>query len=211
MRKSGSCLLLIFLSTFILCGALHAQEWVRVFRIDDGDTIVLADGRRVRYIGINTPEIGHDGQDSEPFARKAKAFNRHLVEDRRVRLEFDCEKTDRYGRLLAYLFLEDGVFVNKTVVAAGYAYVLYRHPNDRYTDVLLQAQREAMRLRKGIWHDWKERTGPYTANIKSKRFHLESCPFGKQTASENRRRFERQWDAFREGYAPGKRCLGTPK
>ena len=144
MRKTGYRLSSIILMLFIFGWVAHAQEWFQVSHVDDGDTIVLTDGRRIRYIGINTPEIGHMGRKSEPFARKAKAFNRYLVTGRRIRLVFDREKKDRYGRHLAYLFLEDGTFVNKKIVAAGYAHVLYRHPNDRYADVLLKAQRKAM-------------------------------------------------------------------
>ncbi len=78
----------------------------------DGDTVVLADGRHVRYIGIDTPEIDHAKQQAEPLAYGARSVNRQLVEGQSVRLEYDRETTDRYGRTLAYVYRGDGVFVN---------------------------------------------------------------------------------------------------
>ena len=114
MRKYFLNLCLI-LSTFLLIGATTAvkQQWFSVKWISDGDTIVLDDGRHVRYIGINAPEIAHDNHKAEPFGYEAKKYNQSLLRSQKVRLEFDKEKHDRYGRLLAYIFLSDGIFINK--------------------------------------------------------------------------------------------------
>lgn len=190
-----------------LAGAAHAVERVQVRWVDDGDTVVLADGRRVRYIGIDAPELAHADRPAQPFAVAARRFNERLVRSRRLRLEFDREKTDRYGRHLAYLFDETGAFINRMLLSEGLAWVLYRRPNDRYHDLLLKSQQAAMDARQGLWRNWREQSGRYLGNIRSKRFHLESCPYGRQTRPQNRIHFSRQWDAFRQGYAPGRKCL----
>jgi micrococcal nuclease len=80
--------------------------------VNDGDTIVLANGWRVRYIGIDAPEIDYENHKSEPYGDKALSFNKKLVLSQKIGLEFDKDRHDRYGRLLAYIFLADHSFVN---------------------------------------------------------------------------------------------------
>jgi micrococcal nuclease len=191
----------------LIGGAAANQKWIRVKWVSDGDTIVLADGRHVRYIGINAPEIAHDNSKAEPFGYTAKKYNRFLVGSKKVRLEFDKEMHDRYGRLLAYIYLSDGTFVNKAMIEKGYAYVLPRKPNVKYEKLLLQSQRDAMSKKRGIWQNWKEDESEYFGNKFSRRFHLKSCPFGKKIKKRNWIIFKRKWDAFWSGFAPGKRCL----
>ena len=183
------------------------HQWIRVKWVSDGDTIVLADGRHVRYIGINAPEIAHDNCKAEPFGYAAKKYNQYLVGSKKVRLEFDKERHDRYGRLLAYIFLADGTFVNKTMIEKGYAYVLPRNPNVKYERLLLQSQRDAMSKNRGMWQNWKEKEGEYVGNKFSRRFHSKTCLYGKKIKKRNRIIFKRKWDAFWSGFAPGKRCL----
>jgi len=100
---------------------LHAGEWYRVKAVIDGDTLLLADGRFVRYIGINTPEIAHKDKPGEPFGKAATRYNAELVGTGRVQLEYDRQKHDHYGRLLAYVYNEKGVMVNRAMIAAGMA------------------------------------------------------------------------------------------
>ncbi len=89
---------------------------VQVVRVIDGDTIevccVFGDREKVRYIGINTPETHHPMRGVEPYGMEASEANRKLVDGKTVRLEFDVQEQDRYGRLLAYIYLEDGTFVD---------------------------------------------------------------------------------------------------
>jgi len=89
---------------------------VQVVRIIDGDTIevccVFGDRVKVRYIGIDTPEIHHPMKGVEPYGKEAVETNRKLVDGKTVRLEFDVEQRDKYGRILAYVYLEDGTFVD---------------------------------------------------------------------------------------------------
>ena len=201
---------LLFFLFFLLSDSGYAKDYFYVKWVDDGDTIVLGDGRRVRYIGINAPEIAHGNQKAEPRAYAAKSFNKKLVLGKEIVLEFDSERNDHYGRILGYVFLKDGSLVNQMILAQGYAYCLYRSPNIKYTDVLLNAQRLAMQTNGGIWSSWKEKEGHYLGNKKSKRFHLPTCPLAKKIAPQNRICFRRKWDAFWEGYAPGKRCILSP-
>src|SRR3954447_12250113 len=89
------------------------SEAARVQRVVDGDTVVLAGGERVRYIGVDTPESVKPGTPVQCFAEAASHFNTRLIEGERVRLRFDAERRDRYGRLLAYVYrARDGMFVN---------------------------------------------------------------------------------------------------
>ena len=118
-----------------------------------GDTIdvQLADRvEKVRYIGVNTPEIHHPIKGEEPGGREAAEVNRRLVAGRHVRLELDVRTRDRYGRLLAYVWLGD-TMVNAELVRRGYAQVMTVPPNVRYQDLFLKLQREARDAGRGLW------------------------------------------------------------
>jgi len=125
-----------------------------VVRVVDGDTIeVELDGQRykVRYIGVDTPETRHPQQGLECFGREATEKNRELVEGKTVYLEKDVSETDRYGRLLRYVYLADGTFVNAELVRLGYAQVATYPPDVRYADLFLRLQREARQAGRGLW------------------------------------------------------------
>ena len=191
----------------------HADGWVRARWVADGDTIVLQDGRHVRYIGIDTPEIDHKNHRAAPMGAAALSMNRQLVEGWRLRIFHDRELKDRYGRTLAYVYRSDGLFVNAELLKHGFAYALYRFPNTSKAIILLAAQREAMEKRLGIWRlvD-KTETPPhaYLGNRRSRRFHAHDCPMGKKTAEKNRVWLNNQWTAFMAGYAPAKECIEFP-
>jgi micrococcal nuclease len=194
--------------------ASDAAEWVRARWVADGDTIILQDRRHVRYIGIDTPEIDHKNNHAAPFGIEALSRNRQLVEGWRLRLVFDREKKDRYGRTLAYVYRSDGLFVNAELLKEGLAYVLYRFPNGRRkAKTLLSAQREAMEKHVGIWQLVNKNETPvhaYLGNRRSKRFHIHGCSMGKKMADKNRVWLKNQWTAFFAGYAPAKDCIPFP-
>jgi micrococcal nuclease len=130
----------------------------RVVRTVDGDTIHvrLASGvEKVRYIGINTPEVHHPTRGEEPGGREATEVNRRLVGNRSVRLEPDVQTRDHYGRLLAYVWVRgaDGaeVMVNAELVRLGYAQVMTVPPNVRHQALFLALQREAREAGRGLW------------------------------------------------------------
>jgi len=125
-----------------------------VVRVVDGDTILVTiagEEFRVRYIGINSPELGHDGAADDPFAQEAAAANRALVEGQTVYLEKDVSETDRHGRLLRYVFLEDGTFVNATLVRSGLAWAREYPPDLARQDELMVALDEAGAASRGLW------------------------------------------------------------
>jgi micrococcal nuclease len=124
-----------------------------VLRVIDGDTIVvLLDGHqeKVRYMGMNTPETHHAHKGIEPFGPEAAEADRRLVEGKTVRLEFDVQGRDKYGRLLAYVYVGE-VMVNAKLVRQGYAQVATYPPTVQYVDLFRQLQREAREAGRGLW------------------------------------------------------------
>jgi micrococcal nuclease len=126
---------------------------LRVIRVTDGDTFhVLRDGRAVtiRLIGIDTPEVGWYGGPAECHGARAGRFLRQRLDDETVRLEFDRDRLDPYGRTLAYAY-HRGRIVNVLLVRRGYARVRIFEPNDRYEDLLRRAEDAARGEGTGLW------------------------------------------------------------
>ena len=125
----------------------------RVTRVVDGDTVeARIDGRSedVRYVGVDTPESVKPDTPVECYAIAASHFNADLVEGETVRLDFDAERRDVYGRLLAYVHLGDE-FVNAELVRRGYATTLTIAPNTRYANLFDRLEREASAAGRGLW------------------------------------------------------------
>ncbi len=122
-----------------------------VVRVVDGDTVVLDGNEKVRLIGVNTPETVDPRKPVERFGKEASAFTKSLLEGKRVRVEHDVEPKDRYGRTLAYLFLEDGTFVNLRLVEGGYASAYRYPPNVKHAERFRDAERAAREARRGLW------------------------------------------------------------
>jgi len=125
----------------------------RVTRVVDGDTIdVDIDGvvHRVRYIGIDTPETVHPSEPVECFGKEASDKNSELVDGKIVRLEKDVSETDKYGRLLRYVWVGE-IFVNDYLVRYGYAYASTYPPDVKYAGQFAQAQRQAIENNRGLW------------------------------------------------------------
>jgi endonuclease YncB( thermonuclease family) len=180
---------------------------VKVHWVDDGDTIVVAGGERIRYLGINTPEVAHKDEPGEPFGDEAKAFNKKLVQGRWINLELAEQQRDPYGRLLAYVFLADGTFVNGELVLQGYAHLLRKQPKLRYWERLLALQRQALKEKKGMWSLPVVKPEKfYIGNKRSWIFHRPHCQFGRKTAASNRLRFRDRYEALYHGFSPGRRC-----
>jgi micrococcal nuclease len=124
-----------------------------VTRVVDGDTIHVDVGgciEKVRYIGVNTPEVHHPGKGEEPGGRAAADVNRRLVSGHRVRLELDAQARDRHGRLLAYVWVAD-TMVNAELVRRGFAQVMTIPPNVRHQSLFLKLEREAREAGRGLW------------------------------------------------------------
>ncbi len=129
----------------------------QVVDVINGDTIeiLLADGTRekVRYIGVDTPETRHPRKGLECFGKEATAFNKSLVLGKRVWLELDAQERDRYGRLLAYVWLDPQKqrMANALLLAEGYAQISTIPPNVKYAELFQKLQREATSNHKGLW------------------------------------------------------------
>lgn len=130
-----------------------AARIAAVERIVDGDTIKLRNGERVRYIGVDTPELARDGRPAQPFALEAMECNRALLGNGTVKLVFDEERTDRYGRLLAYVYAgpDHTVMVNRELVRRGCARTLSIAPNTEHAREFRDLERAARAARRGLW------------------------------------------------------------
>ena len=128
-----------------------AAERHRVEKVFDGDTILLDDGQKVRFLGVNTPETDNKYKTAETGGEQAKNWLRQRLEHHYVTLQTDVELQDKYGRSLAYVFTDDQQLVNQELVKNGLAMVSIFPPNLKYTDTLLAAQQQAEQSRLGLW------------------------------------------------------------
>jgi endonuclease YncB( thermonuclease family) len=125
-------------------------ENVVVKRVVDGDTIETEGGSKVRYIGIDTPETVDPGGSAECFGEEASKYNRELVEGKEVRLEKDVSETDKYGRLLRYVWIGDSM-INEILVREGYARSTTYPPDVKYQDRFREAEKLAREENLGLW------------------------------------------------------------
>ena len=140
------------LGAFELCDADQADAYGTSAYIYDGDTLRLEDGTRVRLLGINSPEIGRDGKPSQPYAKAALSAVRRLIPaGTKIGLRFDKERTDKYGRTLAHVLLENRVNVQTRLLRAGLATTLVVPPNEVNADCYARVERTAMDRALGIW------------------------------------------------------------
>jgi micrococcal nuclease len=194
---------LVFLVAFVALSFTPLPTHV-VKSVFDGDTILLKNGYKIRYLGVDSPEMG---EKPEHMAVEALELNRTLVSGKRVRLEFDRVQEDRYGRKLCYVFLDGGEMVNAVLVRRGLAHVLASGTDIKYFQRLLDAQRLAMQERIGIWsREAAENEKLYAGNTGSLVFHRPRCDRGKEIARQNRRTFPTRLAAFWEGYHPCRIC-----
>jgi endonuclease YncB( thermonuclease family) len=208
--KRNIFLFIILSLTLALDGvfSFSNEKIARVRFVYDGDTILLSSGEKVRYLGIDAPELDPEGKGHEFMALQARRFNINMVKGKLVRLEFDREKRDRYGRLLAYVYLvETGQMVNVLLLKNGLAHVLLKEPNLKYRRLFIKMQREAMKRKIGIWsRPFKNEERYYIGNKRSFIFHRPDCPFGKRMRPKNKIIFKNCYQAFWAGYSPCRRC-----
>ena len=144
-------LALLLLISAMGCAVISAPPTVT--RVIDGDTIeVNIDNAiyKVRYVGIDTPELDDKRAEYFSLAQEATRFNRQLVERETVRLEEDISQVDKYGRLLRYVYVDD-IFVNAELVRQGLACVKAYPPDTKYLAYLEELEAEARQAGRGIW------------------------------------------------------------
>lgn len=151
---------LIFLFTFLFFFAqaqLQENIFYKVSKISDGDTFYVktenSEKFKIRLIGIDAPESYNLGLKfhKEYFGKEAKIFVTNLLKNKKVKLTFDVQKTDRYGRILAYVYLENGVFLNQYLVENGFAVVSTFPPNVKFVEVFTKAEKSARNKKLGLW------------------------------------------------------------
>jgi endonuclease YncB( thermonuclease family) len=135
------------------CPAERTSERVRVVHVYDGDTIKLVDGRRLRLIGINAPEIRDDASRSQALAEKARSALRMLLDryNRTLNLQYGRQNRDHYGRLLAHAFLDDGTNVAVRLLQQGMATALVVPPNTWGHDCYASVEAAARAEQRGLW------------------------------------------------------------
>ncbi|CAN5160014.1 hypothetical protein BH09PAT2_BH09PAT2_06730 [soil metagenome] len=132
-------------------------EEAEVAKAVDGDTIQLTTGEKVRYVGMDTPETKHPTKGVQCFGHEASDKNKALVEGKKILMEKDVSETDRYGRLLRYIYLpnpeatHEALFVNEYLVEQGYAHVLTYPPYVKYNQIMLDAETVARTNNRGLW------------------------------------------------------------
>jgi len=139
-----------WLFIILLFTSLYGQEVVRVKRVIDGDTLLLTNDERVRLIGVDTPETKHPEKPVERFGEEAYRFTQRMVEGKEVRLEYDQTKRDRYGRILAYVYLLDGAFLNAEIIKQGYGFAYTKYPF-KYIEEFRRYEKEARENGRGLW------------------------------------------------------------
>jgi len=157
--------------------------WRTCIGVVDGDTIVLDGNQKVRLIGVDTPETSDPRKPVQYYGREACEFTKGLVEGKKVRLDYDWNKRDKYGRTLAYVFLEDGTFLNAEIIKKGYGFA-YQHFLFKYYDEFKQYEREAREKGIGLWATMEEPEQEAANKAENpivyitrtgKRYHREGC------------------------------------
>jgi len=200
-----------------------------VTRVIDGDTIEIEGGKKVRYIGIDTPETVDPRKPIQCFGVEASNKNKELVEGKRVRLEKDVSETDKYERLLRYVYVGE-LFVNDYLARQGYAYAYTYPPDVKYSEQFVQAQKEARENNRGLWKTCPvSTTTPTTTSISlpaqspntnctikgnisssgEKIYHLEGCASYNVTKideARGERWFCTEEEAITAGWRKAKNC-----
>lgn len=205
-----------------------------VTKVVDGDTVHVDIGGRtekVRLIGVDTPETVHPDRPEEPFGREARAFARAELDGQKVWLELDVRERCKYGRLLAYVWLEQPVsgteaevrakMFNAGLLLEGYAQVMTVPPNVKYTDLFVKFQREAREGNRGLWGIAPQdpaatqepatpqdpaAKGAFVGSAKSDKYHLPDCRWAERIAPANEIWFASAAEAGAQGYKPCGTC-----
>ena len=170
LRKSLYFLLILMTFSLVSCREKPApsnistsvgntsREFRKVYKVIDGDTFWMKDEfgqiEKIRLTGIDAPESRKSShKDIQRFGKESKDFLTNLLKGKRVAFEYDVQKTDKYGRTLAYVYLEDGTFLNDYLIRYGYAKIVTFPPNVKYHKKLLASERYARQHSLGMWKE----------------------------------------------------------
>ncbi|MCE7057579.1 thermonuclease family protein [Algoriphagus sp. AGSA1] len=144
MRKFLLALIFLF-STFTLLFAQERYGPYKIHKFVDGDTFWVKMGagknEKIRLIGVDTPEVKWEGlTEEQPGGKEASEYVKNMLKGKKVLLEYDVQKYDRYGRTLAYVYLEDSTFLNAHLLEMGLARLATFPPNVRYVEFFREVQ-----------------------------------------------------------------------
>ncbi len=161
-QRLSIILIIIFYFLYLSCISSREKsiliEYLEVKSVVDGDTFWADNGSengvKIRLIGVDAPETRNTGRKAIGYyGQQSKEYLTRLLENKKVRLEYDIDKTDQYDRTLVYVFLTDGTFVNAELVRRGYAMVMTIPPNVKYADIFVKLERKARRNNRGLWNE----------------------------------------------------------
>lgn len=155
------------------------EKYYTITKVIDGDTYIINNGEKIRLIGVNTPEIHHPIKGVEYFGKESAEYAKRILINQKVTLKYDVGERDKYGRLLSYVYLADGTFVNALLVKEGYARIMTVPPNVKYADLFLKLEREARKNKRGLWSGQSEKSIIIKGNINRKGEKIYHLPGGK--------------------------------
>jgi len=180
MKINKNSLLILLLIVFSIYSSFNNQEWRICIRVIDGDTIVLDRNEKIRLIGVDTPETKDPRKTIQYFGEEAYKFTKRLVEGKKVTLEYDQFLTDKYGRTLAYVYLEDGTFVNAEIIRQGYGFAYTQYPF-KYLEEFRAYEREAREKGRGLWAVKEETSSSEDITVyitkTGNKYHRASCRY----------------------------------
>lgn len=220
MHKRKRRYLIILMVLFLSVGITRfLDKTYHVIRVIDGDTIEInysGKKEKVRLIGIDTPETKHPTKGVQPYGLQASAFTKENLEGEKVTLEFDVQERDCYGRLLAYVYTQDGTMFNGWLLEEGYAQIATFPPNVKYEEFFKTLQKEARQNNRGLWglekgeivdeHYTIQTKGILVGSIHSDKFHKPDCKWAKKISEKNQIWFKDAADAREYGYKPCGAC-----
>lgn len=174
-----------------------------VQRVIDGDTVELVGGDKVRLLALDTPERG------EKYYDTAKRLLESLVKGKSVRLEYGNARRDRYGRMLGYLYVDDTLLANRTLIDSGLGYLYLFEDNDLSkpeVKEMLASQRVAIGRKVGLWSVSREAEKYYVATDRSFRLHRPSCDAVRNLKPGRYRTFKTREEGLAEGLSPCREC-----
>jgi len=199
---------------FAIFSLLLGQAWRTCIRAVDGDTLILNGNETVRLIGVDTPETKDPRKLVQYFGEEAYGFTKSLLEGKRVRLEYDQERIDKYGRTLAYVYLEDGTFLNAEIIKQGYGFAYTIYPF-KYMEEFRRYEREARENKRGLWAGEEQKTVVTKPKADDstivyitrtgKKYHLGNCSYLRQSKIPITLK-----EACERGFSPCSRCNPPP-
>ena len=201
---------LVILAFIFPCTVMGAQrQEVLVRETLSGDRVRLAGGKILRYSGLESPPLQSLIPLERQYGAEALDFNNHLVGGKKIWVEWDSQIRDNQARLLGYVFLEDGTFVNREILKAGYARAHVVAPNLKYADEFNHDELEARRNKRGLWR--KEPYNPYLKDEylgekNTKVYYLPNSPELDRIPQANLVSFSSRVDAAAAGYRPCRTC-----